>query len=280
MLLELCCGTVRQASLPELIRAAAGAGFDAITVNPTLYRDAGLSDDGLRALLSEQGVRVTNVDGFGSGLPGVPVGDDILPFRSYQGRDVSRALTTLEAAFYETANTLGATTVNLVHFAGDPATPPAAIAAALAAICQRAAHHDLTILLEFLPGTGIPDLEAAAKLVETVAAPNLGIMFDARHFARSGGKVEQIARYAPLVGGLQLNDLRWETRDDPERLLPGQGELPLAEIVSIIVGARPTLPVGVEVFNASLARMSPADCARAARASLTSVLDLDTGPAA
>ncbi len=270
--LELCCGTVRQASLVELISAAAATGFGAITANPTLHAEAGLPAAELRARLSDAGVRVSNIDGFGSGLPGIPTGAAIDPYRSFHGRDVSRTFTTPEDAFYRSAEALGADSINIVHFGADPATPRDAIAEALTAICGRAASHGLRIVAEFIPGTGIHDIAAAAALIEMTGAPNLGIMFDTRHLTRSGGGVADVARYASLIGAIQLSDLKLAAVDDPNRLLPGEGELPLAEMLALILKAHPELPVGVEVFNDELPRMTPLDAARASADSLRPIV--------
>lgn len=271
--LELCCGTIRQASLPELIEAAAATGFAAITANPTLHREAGLSAAELRARLRDAGVRVSNIDGFGSGLPGIPAGAAIAPYRSFHGRDVSRTFTTPEDDFYRSAEELGAESVNLVHFGGDPATPRDAIAEAVAGICARAAGHGLRIVLEFIPDTGIPDIGAAADLVARVGAPNLGIMFDTRHLTRSGGSTPDVARHAGAIQAIQLSDLRIASADDPNRLLPGEGELPLVEMLTLMLRARPTTPVGVEVFNEALPKMTARDAARAAADSLRPIVD-------
>jgi len=270
--LELCCGTVIQADLPNLIQVAGETGFGAITTNPTHYRNAGLSDGDLRARLRDGGVRVTNIDGFCGGLPGAPTGTAIEAYRNFNGRDVSRAFTTPEDEFYRTAEALGAESVNLVHFGADPATPFDALLEATAAICGRAARHGVRIVLEFLPGTGIPDIGTAAALVAQAGAANLGIMFDTRHLARSGGSTPDVARHVGAIRAVQFSDLRWSARDDPNRLLPGEGDLPLADMLALILAAHPTIPVGIEVFSERLAQMTAQDAARASAESLNSLV--------
>lgn len=277
---ELCCGTIRQASLLELIEAAAGANFDAITVNPDLYRNAGLTDGDLRARLRDAGIRVSNIDGFGSGLPGIPTGGALASYGDYYGRDVRRTFTTPEDEFYRTAGALGGDSVNLVHFGGDPSTPFAALVEATAAICQRAAGHGLRIVIEFLPNTGVPDITTAAKLISDVGAANLEIMFDTRHLARTSGTPQDAQRHAHMVGAIQVSDLRWTTRDDPNRLLPGEGDLPLAAMVAPVLRAHPALPVGIEVFNDVLVAMPAVQAARAAAASLRMLMSRITDDAA
>jgi len=270
--LELCCGTVGRASLPDLIEIGAAAGFGAVTANPTLYAQAGLSDGALQARLSDAGVRVSNIDGFGSGLPGIPTGEAIAPYQFFHERDVRRTFLTPEDDFYRAAEALGAQSVNLVHFAGDPATPFDAIVEAASGICERAARRGLRIVIEFLPGTAVPDIGAAAALVEAVGAPNFAIMFDTRHLARSGGGTQDVARHAARIGAVQLSDLRLAAIDDPNRLLPGEGDLPLTEILAHLARIRPRPPIGIEVFSSALDAMTPRDAAQAAADSLRRVL--------
>ena len=271
--LELCCGTVQQAELPLLIEVAGAAGFGAVTANPTLYAQAGLTDRELRSRMHDAGIRVSNIDGFGSGLPGMPTGEAIAPYRNFHGRDVTRTFTTPEDDFYRAAEALGAVSINLVHFAGDPATPFAAMVDATGGICERAARNGLKIVFEFLPGTAVPDITTAAALVDQVGASNLAIMFDTRHLARSGGTTQDVDRHAAKIGAVQLSDLLWSTpADDPNRLLPGAGELPLSDILRSIRRAQPQTPIGIEVFSVALRAMPALEAAQAAADSLRSVL--------
>ena len=50
----------------------------------------------------------------------------------------------------------------------------------------RRGREGLRILVEFLPGTGIPDLPVALDLVRAVGGDHLGVMLDTWHLARSG----------------------------------------------------------------------------------------------
>jgi len=271
--LELCTGTVRQAGLVELIEVAGRAGFSAITTNPTQYAGAGADDATLRQMMADAGVRVTNIDGMGSVLPGIPVGAAIERYRDFHGRDVRRTFTTPEDAFYRTADALGGDSVNLVHFAGDPSTSEALLVDRLGEASARADAHGLRIALEFLPGTGIPDLVTAARLVRAVGAPNLRITLDCRHLVRSGGDADDVAAQAGLVGLLQMDDLFIDEPDGPDRLLPGHGDLPLVDMLTPVRRAHPELPVGIEVFNGDLYAMPALDAAMAAAASLRALVE-------
>ena len=270
---ELCWGTVRQAGLVELIDVAGRAGFDAITVSPEQVFSSGLSGAELRSRLADAGVRITNLDALVSVLPGLPGPAEIAAMKPYgTGLDVRGGFSITEDDFYRVADLSGAESINVVHFCGDPATPLEALAEALSGVTRRAAARSLVISLEFLPGTAIPDIGTAARLVEMVGAPNLGIMFDTRHLARSGGTVEDLARHAALVAATQFSDLRWTTRDDPNRLLPGEGDLPLGEMLALVRAAKPGVPIGIEVFSTRLYDMPAAEAAALCAASMDRLL--------
>ncbi len=252
--------TVRQASLPELIAVAGAHGFGAVTTTPWLYEKAGVPDRELRRLLDAHGVRVSYVDGLVTALPGTPP---------------PRAGTATEEDCYRIASAVGATAVNVVHIDGSP-TPLEDLAAALGPLCGRAAARGLRIVVEFLPGTGIPDVATASELVRAVGAANLGICLDSWHLARSGGAVEDVD--PATVGAVQLSDRTRAQDREPYvpmsgRLLPGDGQLPLEALVARVLGPRPDLPAGIEVISDEM-RATPASMAAAtAGAALRALLE-------
>ena len=271
--LEMAYATVRQASFSELAEVAAAVGVEAISTNMEFREGSRLGDADIRSFLADLGVRVSYIDGFGSPLPGMPTGAALETYRNFGDRgDVTRVFTTPEDEFYRAAEALGADSLNLVHFGGDPATPFAAMVDAVGGVCARAAAHGLRIVFEFLPGTAIPTIEHAARLVEQVGAKNFGILFDTRHWARGGGMVDELSRFAPMISATQISDLSWATEADPNRLLPGQGELPLVEALAIVRRARPDVPFGIETPSAAMFRLPALEAARIAGESLRALV--------
>ena len=55
----------------------------------------------------------------------------------------------------------------------------------LAALCELASGFGMTIDVEFMPWTAVPDFDAARSLVESCGASNAGILIDALHFQKS-----------------------------------------------------------------------------------------------
>ena len=260
--LELCCMTVRQAALPALITVASEHGFGAVTTTPWLYTAAGVSDEDLRRLLADRGVRVSYIDGLITALPGTPP---------------PRPTAASEQDCYRMAAALGATAVNVVHIEGVP-TPMPLLVDALGGVCGRAAAEGLRILVEFLPGTGIPDLPTALELVRGVGADNLGIILDSWHLARSGGDPALLdPDAAARIGALQISD-RTRAQDlvpyvpMSGRFLPGEGELPLADLLARVLAVHPDVPIGIEVISDEMRGRSAGDAAAVASESLRRLL--------
>lgn len=259
----LCWGTLINASLPELIEHAGRQGFPTIAVTPPTYRKAlaaGLSVRDLRTQLRDHGVRVTVIDPLLAGLPGSPAPADVPEqFREGFLHD--------EATCYEVAEGLGAPVVNIAHFLGKK-VPISELADAIGAIAGRAAKRGLAISLEFIPDTGLPDLLTAAAIVNQVNAPNLGVLLDTWHWSRSGGTLDQI-RDLPsgAINAFQLSDRNPPPPGAPYvpmsgRSFPGEGQLPLAEIVALALANRPGLTAEIEVFSAELRAMTTPEAAQ------------------
>ena len=261
--MELCWPTLRQVGFVDLVNLAAANGFSAIAVSCDLCRRAVVGLPDLRRSLDDAGVRVTYVDGLPGALAGIPA-----------------SVGWSQQEVFDVASALGAERLNVAHFGGDPATPIEVLGEGLAHAAERAATQDLELMVEFIPGTGVPDLPSAVELVKTAGVSGVGILLDSWHLYRSGGSPSLLAGEAvQLVAGIQLADRRRSQDDEPYvpmtgRLLPGEGDLPLAEVLAAVLGAHPRLPVGIEIFSEELLTMDPAEAATRAAASLRRTLDL------
>jgi sugar phosphate isomerase/epimerase len=268
----LCWGTVEGTPLPELVDLAAATGFAGITVTPAMYfaaRAAGHTDAELRARLADRGVIVSMIDPLLAALPGCPAPESVAPrFRATFEHG--------EADCFRAALALGAPAINAAHYMGAP-TPVDALAEAVAGVCQRAAQHGLTVCVEFMPEGSITDLATAARIVEMTGAPNAGVMLDVWHFFRTNGEVADVAALpAGTVKGLQLSDARAELRGVGtnarvrDRLLPGDGVIPLTGILAAIGDVDHNVDWSIEVFDTQ--RPAP-EMAAAASAALDRLND-------
>jgi sugar phosphate isomerase/epimerase len=252
----LCWGTLQKADLLELIEAAARHGFPTLSTRPVevLAAREAIGETALRRRLADAGVRVRVIDAVAQGLPGLP------PPAELDAGLPGLSAGTPEACFWA-AEAVGAPIVNASHYGGRPVAR-AEMVDAFGAICRQAAGRGLQMVVEFIPDTGIPDLGEAFALVQGVAAPNFAILLDAWHLARSGGSVDDVRKLPPgTIGALQLCDRTPPPPGAPYvpmtgRDLPGEGQLPLAELVRAARANRPDLTAEIEVFSEELRNLS------------------------
>lgn len=138
-----------------------------------------------------------------------------------------------------------------------------------AAFCDAAAPFGLKPNLEFMPWTRVPDLGTALEILAAIDRDNAGLLIDAIHFGRSSSRLGDLGRIpARWLQYAQICDAPAQTPPTTEeiiraareeRLLPGDGGLPLAELFRRLPRA---LPLCVEVPNPALG----SDVERARRA--------------
>jgi len=143
----------------------------------------------------------------------------------------------------------------------------------LAELCRLAASYELSIGQEFSSYNAVDSLEKGHRMVERLRDPAAVVVVDALRL-RTGGTPSDVAAFVRMRPGLypvvQLCDapralaeptaetLAYEARN--ERLLPGEGEFALEELVH----AMPSATQYAEVPSSVLARRSFVDRARAA----------------
>lgn len=104
-------------------------------------------------------------------------------------------------------------------------------------LAETSAAFGVRTLLEFVPIFGVPDLPTALTVAEKVAHPNLGLMMDTMHIGRTGATTSALRAVPPdLIGYIQLCDAPVRPTNPDymdeamfERMVPGEGELPLAD---------------------------------------------------
>jgi sugar phosphate isomerase/epimerase len=138
-------------------------------------------------------------------------------------------------------------------------------------LCDLAARHGLRVGLEFLPWSGIADLDAAWSIVARAARENGGLVVDTWHSQRQAGglHLETLRAVPPEhIHLVQLSDAPAEAHGSlieetmVHRLLPGDGDIDIRGILGTLeaMGAEPLL--APEVFNRELAARGPREAAR------------------
>lgn len=254
---------------PELVTVAAAAGFDAVGIRvvtagpgeepwPMAPGSPMLAETLSR--LKDSGMRVLDIE--------------VLVLGPDSGREHYEPALEAGAA-------LGARFLNVMG--DDP--EPERIAATFARLTEDARPYGLRPLIEPIPFKAVRDLQQAVDIAERSGGG--GVEIDALHFARFGGDLEALRSVASeLLPLLQVCDAPLERPDDLERpgrlprgqstegddrmlearamrLLPGDGELALAELVAAMPAG---VPLSVEAPVAALwEELTPAEFALAAR---------------
>ena len=261
--------TLLHVSPPELVGLAAAAGFDSVGIRVMTAgpgEDAWPMTPGSPMLaetvsrLEETGVRVLDIE--------------VLVLSPHTRReDYEPAL--------EAGATLGARFLNVMG--DDPEAER--IGETFTGLTADARPYGLRPLIEPIPFKAVRDLQQAVEIAERSGGG--GVEVDALHFSRFGGDLDALRAVDPgLLPLLQVCDAPLErpsgmkrperlprgqaTEGDDRmlearamRLLPGDGELPLAELVSAMPAG---VPLSVEAPVAALwEELTPLEYARAAR---------------
>lgn len=218
----------------EFVDIAAYAGFDAISPFLGLGGSGGLPTVPLRAgdpetvamggRLKDTGVRLNQVDGF-------VISEDFDP------RGIRAGL--------ELVAEMGANNAVTLIFDGDEIRAYEH----LDSLCEMAEEVGIGVVLEFTALSQVPSLAAALGLVEKIGGDRLALLVDLLHLAQAGETPADMAALpAGMIRGAQLCDgpagldmERYTRVALEERMVPGTGELPVADFLaavpdSVIVG--------------------------------------------
>ncbi len=136
-------------------------------------------------------------------------------------------------------------------------------AVALGEAGELAGSVGVRIALEFQKTSPIcACLETAVAMVAQCGSPNAGVCLDAFHFQTGPSKLDDLEGLpAELIAAVQFCDLTGVTRElagDADRILPGDGEIPLASILDRLDAIGYDGHVTLELLNPHLWRI-PAD---------------------
>lgn len=264
---------------PDLVHNAAAAGFNAvgIRVHPGGTDTAWPMLGGNTPMMRETRQRVAD-----TGLEVL----DVEVLRIRPDKDPAEALQILDAgaelgASYALVNCNDPDRARLTDRVGE--------------LSHEAQQRGLRLGVEFMIFSAVTTLGDALRLVRAVDHPALTIVVDALHLQRSGGRPDQLADVpAELIPYAQLCDGPLQPIRPPDdvaiteartaRLLPGDGQIPLRDIVARLT---PDAALSVESPFPATDPRSPAERAAAAyraladsvasRPSAAGSSDFDTG---
>lgn len=221
-------------SLPDAIRAARAAGFDAVECHWPY--DAPPAE--VRMALEETGLHML---GLNTRRGDVAAGENGLA--ALPGREAEARAAIDEALAY--AEAIDAACVHVMAGAATGEDAERAFMANLRYACDRAAAAGRTILIEPLnrfdaPGYFLNTTAQAADLIGKLGQPNLRLMFDCYHVGRTEGDViVRLRALRPLIGHIQFAAV-------PDRGAPDHGEVDYAAVFAEIVALGWDAPLGAE----------------------------------
>jgi sugar phosphate isomerase/epimerase len=125
-----------------------------------------------------------------------------------------------------------------------------------ASLCEAAASYGLAVGIEFMPWTPVPDANAAVRLVQNSGSQFGRVLIDSIHVARSQTRLQDLSaiphemlEYFHICDASSTPPQSMDGKKEAarsERLLPGEGQLDLAGMLSKLPIE---LPISVEVPN-------------------------------
>ena len=220
--------------LPEAIRAARAAGFDAVECHWPFDE----APSAVNAALAETGLQMLGLNTRPGNVAKGENGLAALPERRAEARAAID-----EAIAY--AAEIGASNVHVMAGFASGKMAEETFLGNLAYATETAAGRNLNVLIEPLnrydaPGYFLTTTTQAADIIRKVAAPNLRLMFDCYHVhLMEGDLTHRLATLLPLIGHIQFAAV-------PDRGPPDHGEVDYRHIFAAIANLGYSAPVGAE----------------------------------
>ena len=219
-------------SLPDAIRAAAFAGFDAVECHWPSDVPAG----DVRTALDEAGLPML-------GLNTVRGDEGENGLSALVGREEDARAAIDQAIDY--ASKVKASNIHVMAGFANGADAHACFVNNLEYACMKAAPHSLMILIEPLnhndaPGYFLQTTAQAKDIIDTVKADNIKLMFDCYHVhIMEGDLILRLQELMPVIGHIQFASV-------PARAEPDQGEVNYAHIFETLCALGYDAPLGAE----------------------------------
>jgi 2-keto-myo-inositol isomerase len=229
MLLGFNGATTMKASLEEDVRAAAGAGFTALEIwaaKMNLYLETHSLEE-LKELFTSHGLKPVSINSIehiafrGEGYP-------LIQAQCIRYSKIAQAIGCDKIVVVPSPTPAGATWADIKR-------ESVKVLRDLAAIAQQ---DGVKLAFEFLgqADCSVPTLAQCWEIVKEVNLPNIGLVLDTFHFYAGSSTLDSILKVDP--GKLLIfhindsEDLPKPQLTDAQRLLPGEGVIPLLDILA------------------------------------------------
>jgi len=224
----------RELSLPDAIRAAARAKFDAVECHWPY--DTPL--DEVNAALQDSGLEMLGINTVRGDVAAGEIGLSAVP-----GREAEARAAIDEAVAY--AHSINARNIHVMAGIAQGAAAQDTFVANVRYAAEQAAVHGITILIEPLnrydaPGYFLQTSDQAMSLIEATGAKNIKLMFDCYHVQiMEGDLTRRLRALMPMIGHVQIAGV-------PDRCEPDQGEVNYRHILLELNALGYDIPIGAE----------------------------------
>jgi len=260
----------------QQVKAAAAGGFDTLAISPLTWktlRSEGWTPERIRSLPREYGVRLNTYDGF----------TDWAPLR-YSSTIPEAARAIFDVSVDECLEICAALELNSICATGAFAVGECeldALQSSFARFAERAAEFHIRVDLEFLPMWGIPDLRTAWDIIAKTRPFNAGILLDTWHFMRGNPDIELLEQLPRgSITSVQVADADHEVLgadlfEDTLRYrrLPGDGDLPLRQLMDIVLPKGGVRSIGPEIYADALDKLEADEAARLCSSATRALLE-------
>lgn len=152
------------------------------------------------------------------------------------------------------------------------------VQASLTLLAEEAGRRGVRAALEFQAKSTLGNnLQTAASLVALTGSPHLGLCFDAFHYFVGPSQAEDLGLLTcENLFHVQLCDVLDVPRElatDSHRILPGEGDIPLAPLLARLREIQYAGPVSIELMNPQLWRIPAAQFGEIGISSLRTLLE-------
>ena len=209
-------------TLPDAIRAAKTAGFEAVECHWPYAFDA----QDVKAALSETGLEMIGLNTVRGNLD---VGENGLS--ALVGREEEARVAINQAIEYAVA--IGTKNIHVMAGFAEGAAAHSTFVSNLRYGLEKAQSHGITLVIEPLnhydaPGYFLKNADQAAEIIAEIGSDNLKLMFDCYHLQIMQGDISRLLeKMMPITGHIQIAAV-------PSRAEPDEGELDYRNLLKLI----------------------------------------------
>lgn len=243
---------VRHHTFETQLQVAKASGYTCLPIGILTYKNLvaeGMTATDIRAMAMEYEIKLSHYDGFAGWVPE--------PYSSHLAEAAKQALAASTSECLEICEALGLTAVCSTGVFESGKYSVDQLAEYWADFSLRTNQLGIRAELEFIPMFSIPSLSMAWEIVQGSLTNNASVFFDTWHFLRGEVDMALLRRMpAGSIRTVQIADGYAVMHGDnlfedclSHRLPPGEGELPIIEVLKVLHAKGGVDNIGPEIFS-------------------------------